>query len=169
MFLDLGISIIYSDGWPALNPGTALADQHWLKALWWLTSPDPGYPLSRQVLLLYLWGTDCWPFSGQASWSYLSLASDWIVTINKLTVAKETHRVQFPLVSMIVRDESTVLNYHCKREPNILYRFPKYSAQIVLLEEKLVSLHVIHLIQFISLIVPFVCLNFGHAKQFDLW
>lgn len=97
------------------------------------------------------------------------MASDWIETIIKLTVAKATHRLQFPLVSMIVRDESTVLNYHCKREPNILYRFPKYSAQIVLLEEKLVSLHVTHLIQFISLIVPFVCLNFGHAKQFDLW
>lgn len=47
---------------------------------------------------------------------------------------------------MIVRDEFIVLNYYCKREINILYRFLKYLVLIVFLEEKLVLLYVIYLI-----------------------
>lgn len=136
-----------------------MADQHWPRVPLVKTGASPVS--LRNWLLAIFWSSflEILKFGFWLNWNNHQINSS----------KRDTHTVQFPLVSMIVRDESTVLNYHCKREPNILYRFPKYSAQIVLLEEKLVSLHVIHLIQFISLIVPFVCLNFEHAKQFDLW
>lgn len=170
MFFALG-SLLY----------TLMADQPWTEALLWLTSIDSrlsdGWPALTP-------GTPC----QDRCFSCISeelIAGHFLVKLPEILKVgfwldwnnhqinnskRVTQRLQFPRVSIIVTDECTVLNYHWKKkEPNILNRFPKYSAQNVILEKKLESLHVIHLIQFISLIVPFVCCNFEHAKQFYLW
>lgn len=157
---------------------TLMADQAWTQALLWLSSIDSrlcdGWPALTPGTLVKTGASPVFLRSWLLAifWSsflrYSNLASDWIETIIKLTIAKETHKdfnfLLYPLLLQMSVQYCTKLPL--KKEPNIIYRFPKYLAQNVLLEEKLLSLCVINLIQFISLTMPFVCLNFEHAKLF---